>query len=157
MSSVQKILNIGAGPKPADLPTVLAILNVHDGGPCDGGYGSATCPHCGAEGRYIIEFLCDDGSTRGAMKGCFQLFRGSNTLTSKLVQEAFERKRAAKENKTKLASWWADMIAEVADFKANGGPEDFQLFCNNILAIDARRQAWLSKNGYGRFGRRGRA
>lgn len=142
------------GPKPADLPSVVAVLGVTDGGPCDAGYGSATCPHCGAEGRYIINFLCDDGTKRGAMKGCFSLFRGSNTRTAKLIQEAFDRQRAAKEKRASLASWWSDMIAEANDFAANGSLEEFPVFAQRILDIDARRQNWLARNGYGRFGRR---
>lgn len=129
------------------LPTVLAIVGVDDGGPCDAGYGSNTCPHCGAEGRYIIKFLCDDGQVRGAMKGCFQLFPGSNTTTAKLVQEAYKREKAAKEKKTKLAGWWADILAEVSDFSANGSREEFPIFASRILDIDARRQAWLKRNG----------
>jgi len=136
------------------LPAVLAITGVDDGGPCSEGYGSNTCPHCGAEGRYIIRFLCEDGAERGAMKGCFQLFPGSSTRTAKLVQEAYERERAATEKKAKLASWWADMLAEVAEFRAHGSKDDFQLFTSRILDIDGRRQAWLQRNGYGRMGRR---
>lgn len=135
------------------LPSVLAIVGVDDFGPCDGG-GSASCPHCGAEGRYVINFLCDDGLVRGAMRGCFQLFPGSNTKTAKLVQEAFARKRSAAENKTKLASWWSDMLDEVADFRARGTKEDFALFASRILEIDARRQSWLRRSGYGAHGLR---
>lgn len=142
------------GPKPANLPSILAVLNVIDGGPCDGQM-TATCPHCGAEGRYIIEFLCDDGSRRGAMKGCFQLFKGSNTRTAKLVQEAFARNRAALDARPvkPLASWWRDMLVEVEDFRVNGSAEEFPELSRRIFEIEDRRQAWLKKNGFGRGGR----
>lgn len=58
----------------ADLPKILAIIDVHDGGPCEGGMATATCPHCGADGRFVYTFLCEDGTTRGAMKGCLSKF-----------------------------------------------------------------------------------
>lgn len=137
------------------LPAVLAVFGVYDGGPCTDGMGTAICPHCGAEGRYVVNFLCDDGTKRGAMAGCFQLFPGSNTRTAKLVQEAFSRKRDLKPG-SKLAGWWADMIAECEEFgmHSNGSKEDVQLFSNRIFDIESRRQAWLSKNGYGKFGKR---
>jgi len=142
-------------PKPADLPAVLAVLDVRDYGPCDNGEGSATCPHCGAQGRYVISFLCDDGTKRGAMQGCFQLFRGSNTRTAKLVQEAFKRKTAAALARKPLAKWWTEIVDEAQDFGTNGSIDEFPIFASRILAIDDRRQSWLKKNGYGRFGMRG--
>ena len=88
------------------------------------------------------------------MKGCFRLFPGSNTVTAKLVQQAFERQRTADEAKKKLAGWWDDILAEVADFRANGSKDDFQTFTRRVLEIDGRRQAWLKRNGYGRTGPR---
>lgn len=33
-----------------------------------------TCPHCGARGTVIHHFECEDGTTRGAMSGCVQMF-----------------------------------------------------------------------------------
>jgi hypothetical protein len=132
------------------LPAVLAIVGVDDGGPCSDGQATNACPHCGADGRYVIQFMCEDGQVRGAMRGCFQLFPGSNTKTSKLVQMAFEKQRTAAENKTKLAGWWADMIAEIQDFRDHGTKDDFPLFCSRIFEIDDRRQSWLKRNGYGR-------
>jgi len=56
-----------------DLPKIIIVLGVNDHGPCEGG-ASAICPHCGAEGRYVYIFKCDDGTTRGAMRGCIQKF-----------------------------------------------------------------------------------
>jgi hypothetical protein len=52
------------------LPRIIAILGRTDAGE----YGAATCPHCGADGRYITTFVCEDGKTRGAMSGCIKLF-----------------------------------------------------------------------------------
>lgn len=52
------------------LPTVIRITSVTDAGEKDG----ATCPHCGASGRYIYHFDCVDGTHRAAMKICFSHF-----------------------------------------------------------------------------------
>lgn len=57
----------------ATLPLIVEFTGVHDGGPCDDG-PTAICPHCGAEGRYVFFFDCDDGTSRGAMRGCLSLF-----------------------------------------------------------------------------------
>lgn len=142
------------GPKPANLPSVPAVLGVQDFGPCDGGEGSATCPHCGAQGRYVISFLCDDGTKRGAMSGCFDLFRGADTRTSKLVCEAFSRARDASKEGKKAASWWREIAAEADEFGRSGGVDDYREFAQRVADIDGRRQAWLKRNGYGRGGRR---
>ncbi len=50
-----------------DLPRITRFLGVDD---CAG----ASCPHCGATGRYIIRFQVEDGRQLGAMRGCIKLF-----------------------------------------------------------------------------------
>ncbi len=57
----------------ATLPRIVRFVGTTDGGPSDG-RGSAVCPHCGASGRYVHFFQCEDGSRRGAMSGCIKLF-----------------------------------------------------------------------------------
>lgn len=136
----------------AKLPAVVAILEELDYGPSDG-EGSASCPHCGARGRYVIHFLCEDGSKHGAMRGCFKLFPGSNSPIARLVQEAYKRSRQAKAEGKKLASWWEEMIA--ATEAVSRGPEAVQVFIQSVNAAESRRQAWLNRNGYNRrFSRR---
>jgi hypothetical protein len=49
------------------LPRIVRFLGIDE---CEG----SSCPHCGAEGKYIIRFQCDDGIRRGAMRGCVKLF-----------------------------------------------------------------------------------
>ena len=44
----------------------------------------AACPHCGAEGRYILHFLTEDGRRMGAMRGCVQLFPCSRVAHEEL-------------------------------------------------------------------------
>lgn len=70
------------------LPEIVAITGMRDFGPSD---GEGSCPHCGCRGRYVWYFICADGSQRGAMRGCIQLFPGSNSCYAKLIQEAYER------------------------------------------------------------------
>ncbi len=49
------------------LPRITRFLGIDD---CEG----ASCPHCGATGRYIIRFQVEDGRHLGAMRGCIKLF-----------------------------------------------------------------------------------
>lgn len=49
------------------LPRIVRFLGTDD---CEG----ASCPHCGATGRYIHRFRVDDGRTLAAMSGCVKLF-----------------------------------------------------------------------------------
>ena len=72
------------------LPRVIEVLEVIDCGPGP----SASCPHCGADGRYITRFRCDDGTTRGAMSGCFKLFLPRERL--RRVGQRAEPLRAAR-------------------------------------------------------------
>lgn len=88
------------------LPRIVEFLGIADHGPCDDGEPSAYCPHCGSGGRYIHQFRCEDGTTRGAMSGCVQLFPISPI--AKLQAELCEReadlqKRFGKD--AKLNSW----------------------------------------------------
>lgn len=70
------------------LPAIVVITGMKDFGPSDG-EGSATCPHCGANGRYVWTFICADGSHRGAMRGYLQLFpqAAGSSRYSRLIQE----------------------------------------------------------------------
>lgn len=47
------------------LPRIVRFLETIEGG---------SCPHCGADGRWIHRFVTDDGNQRGAMSGCVKLF-----------------------------------------------------------------------------------
>lgn len=146
------------------LPEIVAIVGMRDFGPSDG-EGSTCCPHCGASGRYVWHFICADGSRRGAMRGCIQLFPGSKSRYAKLVQEAFDRKAKVEEEnrslsvlapKRKLASWWQEMIDAAEEFGSAKLPDHdaiqaATLKLNQAIAgAEGRRQDWLRRNGYGR-------
>jgi len=53
-----------------ELPTIVKFLSISDAGE----FGAASCPHCGAAGRYVYKFVCSDGVERGAMAGCIKKF-----------------------------------------------------------------------------------
>jgi len=134
----------------ASLPGVLAVIGVDDRGPSDG-TGSANCPHCGASGRYVIRFVCDDGTTRAAMRGCFKLFGESQSLTAQLTQEAFRRSDDARLGRRPLATWWAAILEAVEKMQRD---HDVPAFRAAVQASEQRRQSWLRANGYGRRRRR---
>lgn len=152
------------------LPEIIAITGMEDHGPSDG-EGSTNCPHCGARGRYVWSFICADGSHRGAMRGCIQLFPGANSRYAKLVQQAFDKRDETLEfnravgaggRPRKLASWWQEMIDAVEEFAAGRLPDHDAIQAatlkmqQRIAIAEGRRQDWLNKNGYGRnrYGRR---
>jgi hypothetical protein len=131
------------------LPTakILAVIERTDAG--EG--GGACCPHCGAQGRYIFRFVCDDGVTRGAMAGCFKLFRRADGPIADLTRRAHEKLADARLSQRQAASWWAEII-EATERLGRGeiGRDDHRSI---VLAADGRRRSWLNRNGYGR-GRR---
>jgi len=68
----------------AQLPRIVRFIGTDD---CEG----ASCPHCGATGRYIHRFQVADGRTLAAMSGCVKLFPVSPVA----VEEARLRKKLA--------------------------------------------------------------
>lgn len=65
------------------LPRIVRFLGVDDA-------PGASCPHCGAEGRYILRFQVEDGRSLGAMRGCAKLFPASQVAHEhlRLTQKA---------------------------------------------------------------------
>ena len=86
------------------LPRIIMFLAFTDFGPFDdAGDPPTLCPHCGAEGRYVWSFKCDDGTTRGAMNGCVQLFPKHRfaLVSQRIIKKAAEYKA----KKWNLPSW----------------------------------------------------
>src|SRR5215468_8520593 len=99
----------------ATLPKLVQFLYTYDGGPCDDG-ATATCPHCGADGRYVHWFKTEDGETRGAMSGCIKLYP-----VSPVAREDMRLREKAREYATKgwkLPSWDLKMIEAIESFYA---------------------------------------
>ncbi len=124
------------------LPRIIAMISKTDAGE----FGATTCPHCGADGRYVWTFLCDDGTTRGAMAGCLQRFPKSRLVDEhkKIIERAAEREQAGRS----LASWDENKLAAINEVIAGTLTEQAAL---DIVATEnLKRSAWLRKHGYGR-------
>lgn len=59
------------------LPRIVRFLGTDDA-------PGASCPHCGAEGRWILRFQLEDGRRAGAMRGCVKLFPVSRVAVEEL-------------------------------------------------------------------------
>lgn len=99
------------------LPRIIRFLGTVD---C-GADGQGACPHCGAQGRYIHQFECEDGTVRGAMSGCIKLFRMHPFARVMFKIEAKERKYASKG--WKLSSWDIEERTAIEAFYAGSIPE----------------------------------
>jgi hypothetical protein len=76
-------------------------------------YGSACCPHCGAEGRYIYTWA-EFGKEYGAMAGCYELLTGK--LKKDDVTKHIER-IYVKQAKSKPLSGWDKTILRMIEYK----------------------------------------
>lgn len=123
------------------LPKIIAFDGMTDTGPADP-RPNGTCPHCGAEGRYIYWFVLEDGSKHGAMSGCIQLFPQSETA---IVHKKILEKTAQKK---KLNGWDEKMLDAINDLKYGRINEDEAL--RIIHREQASRAAWMNKKFRGR-------
>jgi hypothetical protein len=121
----------------ANLPKIVAVVGLQDYGPCEGG-ASAICPHCGAEGRYVYSFLCDDGTRRGAMRGCFSKFpRHKFAVESARI---LDKEADYKKKGWNLPTWDSEIKAAIFDF-ADGKISEAEAE-RVIRAAQARRDAY---------------
>jgi hypothetical protein len=118
------------------LPKIVAFHWVQDTGPADP-RPNGTCPHCGAEGRWINWFYCDDGKEHGAMNGCLQLFPQSETASvhKKILDKLAQKK--------KLNGWDEKMLDAIHKLSASEITEEEAL--SVIHKQQALRSAWMSK------------
>lgn len=92
------------------LPRIVRFLGTSDAGGAD-----AFCPHCGATGRYVHTFQCEDGSTRGAMSGCIQLFPVHPIASAALRLEARQLGLRQRFGLTAKLNSWDQQIREAID------------------------------------------
>lgn len=76
-------------------------------------YGATSCPHCGAEGRYIYHWK-ENGKIRAAMAGCYKaltgkLDKGEDARYFELLSE--------KQAKGKALNGWDVNIMRLLKFK----------------------------------------
>lgn len=119
------------------LPRIVAITGTSDAGE----FGAATCPHCGAQGRYIKTFVCDDGTTRGAMAGCIRLFP-----ISPLAKE--QTALLDKARNGRLNGWDTNKLAAIEDVLA--GRKTAAEAQSVVDRENASRNAWIAKKYGGR-------
>jgi len=133
----------------AALPKIIRFIALHDAGPSDGGKGNDVCPHCGADGRYVWEFECDDGTRRGAMRGCVKLFPTSRTaLEDQRLIEKEQELRRSYGPQAKLNSWDTKIRTALDEYFAGRMPEAEAL--RTIEREKAAAAAWRSRKFGGR-------
>lgn len=121
-------------PELPPLPKVVYIENLQDTGEDSG----ARCPHCGAEGRYIYWFRCEDGKLHGAMKGCFKLFPKSKF--AELHEKLLAKQADYQKKGWKLASWDQEVVGAI---EAHGRGEISEIAVQNAIGrANGARAAW---------------
>lgn len=133
-------------------PKRIVTLETIDCGPMEDGGGN--CSHCGAEGRWIHRFLCDDGKIYGAMSGCIKLFPlARKTRLTIMADGAMDKLKANSRGKeAKLASWFSTTMDALR--KLERGEIDLKEAEGIASREWGRREAWLIDNGYRKGGRR---
>lgn len=94
----------------ADLPEAIYIVDIHDAGE----YGATTCPHCGAQGRFVITFMASDGKEHGAMKGCFKKFP-QHRFAKKMLY-LLDKEKSYKAKGWSLPTWDAECMEAIKEF-----------------------------------------
>jgi hypothetical protein len=130
-------------PTLAHLPRIVRFDEEIDYGPCDDG-ATAVCPHCGSDGRYVQYFLCDDGNSYGAMRGCVKLFPVAPIAKrhQKLAQRKTELRRKYGKDAT-LNSWDARQMDAIERCYA-GEIDEAEAF-RIINREEAAKAAWRNK------------
>lgn len=132
----------------ADLPRIVTITGRSDSGE----YGGASCPHCGAAGRYVIWFVCEDGTSRGAMAGCLKKFpmhpfaKRALALQDKRAELAEQN---AKTHGTRQLASWDQQVLDAIEAYADGNLSEQDAY-DQIALADSRKASWMRSRGYGR-------
>jgi hypothetical protein len=109
----------------ASLPRIVRFLGTSDAGGPD-----AECPHCGAKGRYVHSFECEDGSRRGAMSGCVKLFPVHPIAQADMALRGRERELRTRFGATaQLNSWDQRMRVAIDAYYAGTMTEGDALVC----------------------------
>ena len=78
--------------------------------------GHATCPHCGAEGRYIYTWS-ENGVVRSAMAGCYKALTGK---LEKGEDARYFELLAEKQAKGKALNGWDKAIIRLNSYLSEG-------------------------------------
>lgn len=106
-------------------------------------HGSACCPHCGSEGRYIYTWS-EDGVVKSAMAGCYKSLTGS---IEKNEEDKYFELLAEKQAKNKKLNGWDKSVQRLLGYKLAGKyPESW---CDEkINEVLRDRKSYLSKHKY---------
>lgn len=124
------------------LPRIIMFESKTDSGE----YGNATCPHCGADGRYVWWFRCEDGTRRGAMAGCIRLFPVSQI--AKAHQAIIDKAAKYEKKGWSLPSWDQSKLEAIEAYAAGEITEGDAL--RTIEDADRKARAYRQR----RYGRR---
>lgn len=127
----------------ATLPRITFVTKVQDFGP-----GGASCPHCGAIGRWVTEFVCEDGETRGAMRGCIKLYPQGPFVTKSIELLDKERKEAEGMKGYRLNKWDIEQLAAINS--AQLGNISIAQAMEIIRTSDKSKKNWMKSRGYAR-------
>ena len=126
----------------ANMPRITFLKSMKDYGE----YGAAECPHCGAKGRYVYEFICDDGSNRGAMRICFSRWPQHYFVREQLrIEEKSSRFEA--QGWGRLSEWDTAPLEAIQKF-ARG--EITEAEAEKIVDAASQKRAAYAKSKYGR-------
>lgn len=135
---------------PRPISRLVLFTGYDDCGPCESGSPSAFCPHCGSGGRYVWTFVCEDGTRRGAMRGCLQLFPQDSLAVKQLAAmerfiDAEQEKRAGRKGARGPTSWDAAVMAATDDLET--GKASVEQAASRIRSAIQEREAWLYRRG----------
>ena len=105
--------------------------------------GSTSCPHCGAEGRYIYTWEVD-GIIHSAMAGCYKALTG---MLEKDEEQKYYILLSEKQAKGSALNGWDKNIIRLLEFKESGKyPESW---CNEKIRQQlSERKKYLAKKRY---------
>lgn len=122
-----------------NLPTIIDVYDTDD----HGDFGAVLCPHCGAKGRYIKNFLCDDGNLWGAMAGCFTRFPQHPVV--KKIDYYQDKWKDYEKRGWKLSRFDQQIFDALQEMRAGTITADALLNVMNQVA--RQREAWNERRG----------
>lgn len=123
------------------LPRIIQFTGMSDSGE----YGNATCPHCGAQGRYVYNFIVEGGERRGAMAGCIQRFPVSQI--AKVHKGLLKKAQEYASKGWTLPSW---DLAIVEAIEAFGRDEMTEGQCLTIVTNEQNKAKAYRDRKYGK-------
>jgi len=129
------------------LPKITRYLHVVDHGPSGDGRGSTTCPHCGADGRYVHHFETELGPA-AAMSGCVKLFPSTFPAREEMRLQEKERKLRQQYGEDAHLNSWDTKIMEAIEAHHRGELDEAQVE-RTARMQKAAAQQWRD-NKYGK-------